>query len=70
MTVDQIIVDGDPAETLSGQSADADLLVAGSRGHGRFARLMLGWVSSACADHGRCPIVPAPHPVIDAPTGT
>jgi nucleotide-binding universal stress UspA family protein len=72
VTVDQVIINGDPAETLCGRSADADLLVVGSRGRGGFARLMLGSVSSACAHQSRSPIVivPAPDPDIDAPTGT
>lgn len=72
VTIDQVVIDGDPAETLCGRSADADLLVVGSRGRGGFARLTLGSVSSTCAHHSRCPIVivPAPHPDIDAPTGT
>lgn len=72
VTVHQVVVDGDPAEILCGRSANADLLVVGSRGHGGFARLLLGSVSSACAHHSGCPIVivPAPHPDIDAPTAT
>ena len=58
--VDPLVVEGDPAETLCERSAGADLLVVGSRGHGGFARLMLGSVSSACAHRSRCPIAIVP----------
>lgn len=52
-----LVVRGDPAQVLCEQSADADLLVVGSRGHGGFAGLMLGSVSAKCARHSRCPLV-------------
>lgn len=71
VAVEPVVVDGDPAQILCDRSAEADLLVVGSRGHGGFARLLLGSVSSACAHHSRCPvvIVPGPRPDLDAPTG-
>jgi nucleotide-binding universal stress UspA family protein len=54
---DPLVVHGDPAQVLCERSADADLLVVGSRGHGGFAGLMLGSVSAKCAHHSRCPLV-------------
>jgi nucleotide-binding universal stress UspA family protein len=51
---------GIAAEELINASAGADLLVVGSRGHGGFARLMIGSVSSQVSHHARCPVVIVP----------
>ncbi|SDG29222.1 Nucleotide-binding universal stress protein, UspA family [Sinosporangium album] len=48
---------GHPAEVLRLASADAELLVLGSRGRGPMAGLFLGSVSHALLHHGNCPIV-------------
>jgi nucleotide-binding universal stress UspA family protein len=48
---------GRPTEVLIDESEHAEMLVLGSRGHGGFAGLLLGSVSSACAEHARCPVL-------------
>lgn len=53
-------VTGIPAEELLHASADADMVVVGSRGAGGFKRLLLGSVSSHIAHHAHCPVVVIP----------
>lgn len=51
---------GNPAQILYAWSNEAQLLVLGTRGHGGFAGLLLGSVSSKCAQHSHCPVVIVP----------
>lgn len=50
---------GDPAHQIIAVAEDrqADLLVLGSRGHGRLAGLLLGSVTQKVISHATCPVV-------------
>ncbi len=58
-------LEGSAAQTLIAQSARSGMLVLGSRGHGGFAGLLLGSVSTECASHAKCPVLIVRH---DAPS--
>ena len=47
---------GSAADALIRESAGADLLVVGSRGHGGFSSMLLGSTSMQCALHAPCPV--------------
>ncbi len=51
------ISQGHPTFVLLDASKDAQMLVVGSRGLGGFAGLLLGSVSSACAEHAKCAVL-------------
>ena len=48
---------GQPAPVLLDAANDADLLVVGSHGHGRFSGMLKGSVSTHCVEHASCPVV-------------
>ncbi len=50
-------VEGGVVRTLVEMSKDADLLVMGSRGHGKFTDLILGSVSASCSAKSKCPVL-------------
>lgn len=58
--VAKVLIEGSPAQALLDRSADADLLVVGSRGHGGFVGLLLGSVGNQVAAHAICPVVIVP----------
>jgi nucleotide-binding universal stress UspA family protein len=49
--------EGNAAQVLLGESAGAELLVVGSRGHGGFVEALLGSVGQHCVHHATCPVV-------------
>ncbi len=57
LSVEPKIVEGSPALVLVEESADADLVVVGSRGRGGFVGLLLGSVSQHLVAHARCPVL-------------
>jgi nucleotide-binding universal stress UspA family protein len=48
---------GHPAEVLLEESKKSEMLIVGSRGHGGFAGLRIGSVSSACIERATCPVL-------------
>jgi nucleotide-binding universal stress UspA family protein len=54
--VRRIVTHGRPGRCLVEQSADAQLVVVGSRGHGELAGMVLGSVSNALVHRARCPV--------------
>ena len=53
----RLVQEGGAAKVLLDASQDAIMLVVGSRGHGGFAGLLLGSVSSNVAEHASCPVL-------------
>lgn len=55
--VEQRLEQGKPGKVLAAASRGAELIVVGSRGHGGFARLMLGSTSHSLLHHAECPVL-------------
>lgn len=53
---DQKVVSGQPVQVLADLSKDADMIVVGKRGLGKWERRILGSVSSGLVQHAHCPV--------------
>lgn len=52
-----VVREGSTAQVLIDASKGAEMLIVGSRGHGGFVGLLLGSVSSRCAEYSHCPVL-------------
>lgn len=57
VSVDLVLVVGEPAVTIAEESRDAAVLVTGSRGHGGFAGMLLGSVSRRLLQKAPCAVI-------------
>lgn len=57
-----VALEGQPADVLTQEGENADMIVVGTRGQGGFASLLLGSVSQQVIQHANCPVLVVPHP--------
>jgi nucleotide-binding universal stress UspA family protein len=60
LQIETFVQEGGPVRLLLRHAKDADLLVLGSKGHGRDANKLLGSVTSSCLVQASCPVVIVP----------
>lgn len=65
--IETLAVNGDPAAELIRLSADAVMLVVGSRGHSGVVGTVLGSVSGRLAAHAACPVLVVHDPAVQRP---
>jgi nucleotide-binding universal stress UspA family protein len=65
--VEGFLLHGRPGSSIVDEAGamDADLIVVGSRGHGRIATMLLGSTASEIVDHAPCPVLVARHRHLD-----
>ena len=60
LTIEGLTPCSGASEALLAHAEQASCLVVGTRGHGRFARVLLGSTSRQLVAHARCPVVVVP----------
>jgi nucleotide-binding universal stress UspA family protein len=66
LEAEAVVVQGQPADVLLEEGADAALIVVGRRGLGGFRSLLLGSVSQQVVQHATCPVVVVNQPTTDS----
>jgi nucleotide-binding universal stress UspA family protein len=63
LAVEGFLLQGRPGSAIvdEARAMEADLVVVGSRGHGRIATMLLGSTASEIVDHAPCPVLVARH---------
>jgi nucleotide-binding universal stress UspA family protein len=56
ITPDLILREGDPAKVILEESADFDLIIAGTHGRGKVEKILLGSVSTALIHKSKVPV--------------
>jgi nucleotide-binding universal stress UspA family protein len=66
LEVEALAAEGQPADVLLEQGADAELIVVGRRGLGGFKSLLLGSTSQQVVHYATCPVVVVNQPAADS----